>query len=835
MSDNITLKGGKKMEKIDNYIDPIEDEITVSWFNRLAIANGLPYVFMIQNYFQNDGDDSEASIITRCDYQECFDKVCFSLGIENVYETIMNTTLFNLYSMFCSSSKTAQRIEYSFSNKLKSPLKQYASRDFSELHYCPDCMKEDIKKYGTPILYRSHQVSDVHVCHKHGTQLKIYKGKVDLLNDFEYLESHSSNIPIKASIDTEKQFAIFVHELLKENLSINVEIIRKIIQEKAEYKYGEGKNYKEISKSINQSSISPMFGDIDWQNYFSSTLRSSKSLKKSILLLLSFYFFKTSGNFIKVLKEKETINTDFSPEGIIVLNNYSHGVYKGKCLKCGQEFYSTQYHYMHGFRCKYCDELMPPDVLIERIVQETGNNEYTLENSINSITKSSAKIQLRHTCGTIFTTTLNKFIWQEKKCPCHFRVIKKEILNRFNKTTKGEFELLNMDNSIYNSATIRHKKCGRTYKVNCLSNWLRFPNCPICSPKSYNTKLIENKIKELVGDNYTLIGEYTPHIEGDYSGNMTLRCNNCGREIRYDTVDFFAGARCKCVPRLDTNQFKEFVHIKSYGEYEILDKKCRRDECAIIRNIATGEEKQMERILIRQELTRPTPSSILPLSNGKAPNPVNYQVAREEVYKYIQAHFKKDEIFSMKNDVGEIYVNGQVITERQRASAINVLKTQKKLFLVYNSIYCLDSKTFTVDEILEALYMKRNGKLFGYWSEESYLYQQGVIDKKPDLPIIVTKMVKHNVTRSLRRLPNSNAFLKEPRVNDFSEEDIPYLAFIDLFRYKSKPKYSDTEYSEFIEKLGLDIDKLFEISKKYPGKIQEKFNAHIKKGGLNAK
>ena len=189
----------------------------------------------------------------------------------------------------------------------------------------------------------------------------------------------------------------------------------------------------------------------------------------------------------------------------------------------------------------------------------------------------------------------------------------------------------------------------------------------------------------------------------------------------------------------------------------------------------------------------------------------------------------------MKNDVGEIYVNGQAITERQRASAINVLKAQNKLFLVYNSIYCLDNKTFTVDEILEALYIKRNEKLFGYWSEDSYLYRQGIIDKKPDLPIIVTKLVKHNVTRSLRRLPNSNAFLKEPRVNDFSEEDIPYLAFIDLFRYRNKPKYSDTEYSEFISKLGLDIDKLFEISKKYPDKIQEKFNAHIKKGGLNAK
>lgn len=86
-----------------------------------------------------------------------------------------------------------------------------------------------------------------------------------------------------------------------------------------------------------------------------------------------------------------------------------------------------------------------------------------------------------------------------------------------------------------------HNTCGHTYQVSP-NAFLSGKRCPKCNGNSANrktTSMFSKEVYDLVGDEYTVLGEY---IARDV--NILMRHNICGREYEVEPGNFLYKSRC---------------------------------------------------------------------------------------------------------------------------------------------------------------------------------------------------------------------------------------------------------------------------------------------------
>lgn len=121
----------------------------------------------------------------------------------------------------------------------------------NQMHYCPDCLKNDIEKYGEPYFHREHQFVDNLICPIHRTVLKLYMARFKNINDYKRLKITNVDMNIKRTLDDSKydklwQISRLYYELIcsKPHQYINKYVLEyyyiKIMKEKGV------KNYNEI-------------------------------------------------------------------------------------------------------------------------------------------------------------------------------------------------------------------------------------------------------------------------------------------------------------------------------------------------------------------------------------------------------------------------------------------------------------------------------------------------------------------------------------------------------------------------------------------------------------
>ena len=158
------------------------------------------------------------------------------------------------------------------------------------------------------------------------------------------------------------------------------------------------------------------------------------------------------------------------------------------------------------------------------------------------------KILMRHNeCGHEYRVIPDSFL-RGNRCP----ECKRKTLSRKNKKSHKKFkkEALNILGSEYSilgqyeeskkKILIQHKKCGYRYKVYpnmILDGWGR---CPVCyTSYELNTEVFVMRVKMLVGDEYTVVGEYKNN-----STKIEMKHNKCGNHYMVTPRAFFIGNRC---------------------------------------------------------------------------------------------------------------------------------------------------------------------------------------------------------------------------------------------------------------------------------------------------
>ena len=156
---------------------PDVDELPVSWMNRLALANGFIDVNdMLRSYRIIDGK----KVIRHLDY---FPKV---LGL--ISDNAWSKSILSIYKQ-----------------DVKDQYDIIPYHNDEHLCVCPECMKEDMTRFGHIVYHFQHQYPGSFTCWKHKCILEYVQPDQRFIQDMNRMEF----IPIKGSYDRDTEFKMF--------------------------------------------------------------------------------------------------------------------------------------------------------------------------------------------------------------------------------------------------------------------------------------------------------------------------------------------------------------------------------------------------------------------------------------------------------------------------------------------------------------------------------------------------------------------------------------------------------------------------------------------------
>lgn len=174
---------------------------------------------------------------------------------------------------------------------------------------------------------------------------------------------------------------------------------------------------------------------------------------------------------------------------------------------------------------------------------------------------------------------------------------------------------------------LKHRRCGREFAMHPVL-FLHNQKCPYCDKTQYTKNEIkrilatkekqldfireQKGMQDLVGDEYTLLSiEWKRGVRW-----YRIRHNTCQTDYKTTKAHFLAGHRCPhcsktASTRVSDAEFPNWVNKASNGRYSIGERVGNQ------RYEITDHQTEITQVLLKQkiiqELTRPTPSKILPL------------------------------------------------------------------------------------------------------------------------------------------------------------------------------------------------------------------------------
>lgn len=221
------------------------------------------------------------------------------------------------------------------------------------------------------------------------------------------------------------------------------------------------------------------------------------------------------------------------------------------CNDCGGVFKTTPDKLLNRkIMCPKCALIfrgikrnMTTDEFKQQVYKLVGN-EYKV---LGEYKKAKSKILMKHIkCGTEFEVTPDKFkhgtrcpkCMKEKKFKALTMTID-EFKQRVYKIYGDEYRILGSYVNGHTPIKVKHLVCGKTYTV-IPSDLLRNHYCRYCIGNvRSNTKEFKQKVKNLVGDEYTVLGKYTNSITP-----ILMKHNRCKYEFKITPAKFLSGRRC---------------------------------------------------------------------------------------------------------------------------------------------------------------------------------------------------------------------------------------------------------------------------------------------------
>lgn len=312
------------------------DEMITSWVQHLAKINDMPLQLFYRYYL------GYRKVVKNCDFHPS--KTC--LENLNQLDTGMLSDFFPSVSdilryhtplyMLLPTWKMGYQVrtfEYHLRNSLKNDvcIKPYLIYKYK---VCPECMNEDITRYGRVVIHVPHQSDSAKACWKHKVHLVEYDGDTT-----EYVS--------ESATEAEFHIAKFIHELYENPLFTCAEDLQTV--------------FDKYLLEHEGTTASIIFQEMKSQGYFTMN-RNMKGFgqflnekKTSLSLNTLCYLYKDVETVHRMLineniKRVSSINNSYN-------SVYTDGVLsKVKCGACSREFYTHYQSATYGLGCPYCAE-----------------------------------------------------------------------------------------------------------------------------------------------------------------------------------------------------------------------------------------------------------------------------------------------------------------------------------------------------------------------------------------------------------------------------------------------------------------------------------------------
>ena len=212
----------------------------------------------------------------------------------------------------------------------------------------------------------------------------------------------------------------------------------------------------------------------------------------------------------------------------------------------------------------------------EEFIQEVYNlvgDEYEVLTPYECANK---PIQMKHECGCIYPVRPSNFL-SGKRCPECYKARQNQdkqksptvFEKQFKEKYHGQFELKSTYTGAFDKVEVLCLSCQNTFPMSA-TQLLRYnQTCPNCRNFIRNTTAFKHKVYELVGEEYTVLGEYQGHKK-----HVLMRHESCGHEWRVRPINFLsAGSRCpncKRNRRIKHEEFVEQIRELVGDEYTVL-------------------------------------------------------------------------------------------------------------------------------------------------------------------------------------------------------------------------------------------------------------------------
>ena len=556
----------------------MEDELLYSYITRLADANGFSVNDFALNYIYPDNVEKAQNpkfLIGNLIYVP---KIA-SIVEQDPLDLYLKTTTYPGIAPLLTPGRQVRFINMAFRKNIwKYPHMHEKAPGSSPFRFCPLCMEEDIREHNFTWLRRKHNMPCVTACSKHKVNL------VETGNVQDLLTGHISSSQIELSYATEREisFAEFAGDFLYACFDTDKNIL-----------------IQNISAELSKTNGMDIYGKTD-MNYFRKSIKVNKyELGVNTILNGLFEIFHKVSNI--PVKRNEELYDEFmsSLKAYKLLSDYYEPCVIMKRMGEKTPFVTTPYAFLAGWRSPnedYDDEQKK----FVRIVKCTRHGEYE---PVEHLKGMRMPMKFRHEiCGQIVKIRPIDLIENNANCSCMQNYVKNDSYIE----TPGAYTILSVENN--RILTVEMHKCGHVFAVP-IEEWFITTRCRVCGMEKYITKdeAFRREVEALVGDEYVVTGKYV--------GTQTpvaIKHLKCGKTMVCTPERFFQGKRCDCekdsYPKGE--DFIKFVHDKSNGKYEIVgrDKKTNY----FIRNVENGKQKCMAKAYIIQELTRPTPSTVLP-------------------------------------------------------------------------------------------------------------------------------------------------------------------------------------------------------------------------------
>lgn len=736
------------------------DELMYSWIARLAVANGCDgtEASALRLFSRLYVHPASPTGITEPHY-DCHDDMSLfmlstGLSKESLNELYLRHNIFPAIAPFMHKMRQVNfvnRALYPNNIGFNTLIFKYSNGYIPTTKICPDCAKEDMDAHGFFYLHTSHHLPSVCYCHKHKTHLRTFTGvssyELKDFNKYSYIED-DIEIP-----DAKYKYAKDYHDFMQMDLGCETADITSALSKKIkELGYTKIKS-KEVLKELR--SRNPVIKDKRRINSLLTTISSPRgsSLDFETAMSIISVLFKDIEEFSQYLEINSSVKDDFF-EAILennyrLIGKYNELIVLLQDISTNKLFFTSPYGFLVGWRNPDDIAGLSESEMFESMVENIEHGDYSV---VSKFTSTDEKITIRHNiCGREMQITPSGFLLSNGRCICEKNVTYEKAVRKLKTIAGDSFELMDYTK----------QSDDATFKCNCCGNIItkpfhlmsRFPFCEVCKerenqarniekarllneqrtrrkdkvangiiqlsePKLIDTKdgkfqkvdsrhdveYFEKQIEALVGDEYELVGTFN-----SIHDKTQIKHNKCGLIFETTPAAFISGRRCDCCSNIPDSEFFEYVEKASYGRYSI---NAHKNPVNTRYEVIDNETKAIKKIAKRkilQELSRITPSAILPCDRPQVLSPYTMSDSYK-LYSWLMKNFGEKDIFTQS----EIHLTEENWDLDKINRTIITLMKANKIYSKGLGFYCLSDYNHSPEEIAFYSFCTRNGKRIGY-------------------------------------------------------------------------------------------------------------------------